>query len=115
MLALKYFSDDEVVGLNETLCQMLDNARGLAGIPFLITSGLRSEADNALLPESVKESSHITGEAVDLRCADSLTRFLMLKALYSVGFNRIGLYSAHIHADVSKTLPQNVTWFVEGN
>jgi uncharacterized protein YcbK (DUF882 family) len=114
MSTYTYFTDEEVKGLDPELCTLLDHARGMAGVPFLITSGLRSEADNALLPEAVKESSHITGQAVDLRCADSLTRFLMLKALYSVGFKRLGIYSAHIHADVSTTLPQNVCWFVEG-
>src|SRR5690348_14360557 len=35
----KYFSDDEIKGLDLELCAMLDRARGLAGLPFIITCG----------------------------------------------------------------------------
>lgn len=110
----RYFKDSEVLGLDTELVAMLDRARAIAGVPFIITSGLRTESHNELLPESVKDSSHLTGNAVDLSCPDSLNRFAILKGLITSGFTRIGIYSSHIHADNSKTLPPDVCWYVAG-
>lgn len=110
----KYFKPEEVVGLDIELCAMLDRARGLAGIPFEITCGLRTQEQNDALPESVKDSAHLTGHAVDLACADSSTRYNMLRGLILAGFNRIGVYSAHLHADNDATLPPNVCWYSSG-
>lgn len=111
----QYFTDQEVQGLQDSTCQKLSVARGIAGVPFVITSGLRTDDQNAALAESVKDSAHLTGNAVDLACADSPTRYAMLRGLIGAGFNRIGIYSAHIHADDSPTLPPNVCWYVEGS
>jgi uncharacterized protein YcbK (DUF882 family) len=112
---LVYFKPEEVVGLDQELCAMLDLARGHAGVPFTITCGLRTQAQNdALAGSSVKDSAHLTGHAVDLACSDSASRFAMIKALLGVGFTRIGVYSAHVHVDNSKTLPQNVIWYAQG-
>jgi zinc D-Ala-D-Ala carboxypeptidase len=110
----KYFQPSEVVGLDQGLCVLLDQARGLAGVPFVITSGLRTEAQNEALTEAVKDSAHLTGNAVDLACSDDPSRFAMLKALLQVGFIRIGIYAAHIHVDNSTALPANVCWYVQG-
>lgn len=109
-----YFTDDEVQGLDQELCAMLDRARGLAGVPFIITCGLRTPDQNAALSESVKDSAHLTGNGVDLACADSETRYKMLRALILAGFTRIGIYSAHLHADNAPSLPQGVCWYVRG-
>jgi zinc D-Ala-D-Ala carboxypeptidase len=106
----KYFAPDEVQGLDTELCAMLDRARGLAGIPFIITSGLRTVAENEALSESVKDSAHLSGHAVDLACADSVLRYAMLRGLLLAGFHRIGIYSAHVHADNDLSLPPNVIW-----
>lgn len=109
-----YFKDTELVGLDLELCAMLDRARGLAGVPFQITCGLRTPDQNSALAESVKDSAHLTGNAVDLACADSTTRYAMIRGLILAGFNRIGIYSAHLHADNAPTLPPNVCWYVQG-
>ena len=110
----QYFTDEELKGLQESTCQKLSVARGIAQTPFIITSGLRSEAENSSLPESVKDSAHLTGNAVDLLCPDSSIRFFILKGLIQAGFTRIGIYSAHIHADDSTKLPPYVCWYVKG-
>lgn len=115
MSQYKFFSDDEVAGLDRELCAMLDMARGKAGVPFTITCGLRNAAQNAALPESVSDSAHLTGHAVDLACGDSTTRYAMLAGLLSAGFNRIGIYSAHLHVDNDATKPPNVCWYVAGS
>lgn len=109
-----YFKNSDVQGLDQELVAMLDRARGLAGIPFIITCGLRTVAQNAALAESVQDSAHLTGNAVDLACSDSQSRFKMLHAFQLVGFRRIGIYSAHLHVDNSATLPQDVCWDVSG-
>ena len=109
-----YFSEEEVAGLDHELVTMLDIARGRAGVPFEITCGLRTQDHNDALANSVKDSAHITGNAVDIACTDSQARFKMIKALIATGFNRMGIYQNHIHIDNSRALPQNVIWYVEG-
>ena len=109
-----FFKDSEVEGLDRELCAMLDLARGKANVPFIITCGLRTPEQNAALPESVSDSAHLTGHAVDLACADSPTRYAMIQGLLAAGFNRIGIYSAHLHCDNDATKPPNVCWYVSG-
>lgn len=108
----KYFSAKEIVGLKPELVKKLDDARGIAGIPFKITSGFRSVQKNIDVGGKLN-SAHLTGEAVDLACSTSSNRWKMLNALLKVGFNRLEVAKAHIHADISKTLPQNIIDFSE--
>ena len=115
MNKLTYFTDEEVKGLDLELCAMLDRARGLAGVPFIITSGLRTQEHNDSIPGSVKDSSHITGNGVDLFCNDNEKRFAMMRGLIMAGFTRIGVYKNHLHCDNSLTLPQKVMWYSEGD
>lgn len=110
----KYFKSSESTGgghtvaeLKVALVNLLDKARGIAGIPFVITSGFRTVAENNAVG-GVPNSAHLTGEASDIACSDSVSRLTMIKALLSVGFNRIEICPAHIHVDISTTLPQNV-------
>lgn len=105
----KYFKDSEIVGLDLGLVKMLDQARDLAGIPFIITSGRRSPAHDKELG-GTGDGAHTKGLAVDLRCQDSRARFLILKALFSVGFVRIGDEVDHIHADIDVSRDLNVCW-----
>lgn len=109
-----YFSEEESKGLNPDLMAMLDMAREKAGVPFFITCGVRTAEQNSALQNSVSDSSHLTGHAVDLACSDSVTRFSMLSGLIEAGFNRIGIYSAHLHVDDDTTKPAKVCWYVEG-
>lgn len=110
----QFFTDEELQGLDDSLCQMLSIARGKANVPFLITNGIRTLAQNSTLPESVQNSAHLTGHAVDLLCEDSPTRYAMITGCLAAGFNRIGIYSAHIHVDNDATKPPNVCWFNQG-
>ena len=104
----KYFKPNEVVGLKPELVSLLDKARGLAGIPFVITSGYRNVNKNDEVG-GVEDSSHTKGEAVDLRARNSNEHFIITKALFQVGFIRISRkYPFHIHTDISQDKPQNV-------
>lgn len=109
-MSFKYFKESEIAGLNRTLVQKLDLAREHAGIPFIITSGLRTLDLNAEVG-GVADSSHLAGLAVDLLVKDSTARFLILKALIDQGFTRIGIYVTHIHTDIDTSKPQNVIWY----
>jgi len=105
----KYFTAKEVIGLNENLVKMLDQARALAGIPFIITSGLRTPAES-VKAGGTDTDAHTGGFAVDLRCRDSRSRFLILKALFAVGFTRIGDEIDHIHCDIDPDKDVQVVW-----
>lgn len=113
----KYFTDDEVKGLDPRLVLLLDQMRASAGIPIVITCGLRTSEKNdslveenkgAVLTGAVKDSAHLKGLAADLQCPDSATRFILVKAAYAVGFRRIEAATAHVHVDIDESLPQNV-------
>tara|TARA_R110000851_G_scaffold183607_4_gene332903 strand:+ start:266 stop:589 length:324 start_codon:yes stop_codon:yes gene_type:complete len=103
----KYFKNIEDNMNVDFLCK-LDEAREFAGIPFIINSAYRS-ADH---PLSIKNptSSHIKGLAVDISAKDSRQRFLILDALFMVGFRRIGIADTFIHVDLDTDKSQNVVW-----
>lgn len=105
----QFFSDIEVEGLDPELVSKLDTARRVAGIPFVITSGKRSCAANTAAL-GVEGSSHLSGLAVDLRVTSGSDRFLIVKGLLAAGFDRIGAYDKHVHADLDRTKPANVLW-----
>ena len=107
-----YFTDEEVVGLGFEFVAMLDRARGLAGTPFVITSGLRTLQQNQQTPNAVSDSAHLVGLAVDLACSGSQERYQIIKSLMAVGLCRLGIYSAHVHVDCDTTKPQNCNWYV---
>ncbi len=98
------FVSKEIVGLDENLITLLDDARDIAGIDFIITSGKRTiEEEKAL--NGVLDSAHLTGMAADLRCKSSWERMRIVKALIQAGIPRIGISKTHIHADIDKTKP----------
>jgi ribosomal protein L13E len=104
----KYFTEEETKGLQPELVAMLEKAREIAGIPFVITSGFRTTEKNESVG-GVKDSSHTQGLAVDLRARNSNEHFIITKALMEAGFTRISkMYKTHIHADIDNTKPQNV-------
>lgn len=109
-----YFTDNEVEGLHEDFVRQLEKARQIAGVPFVITSGFRTPEKNQSIAGAVHDSAHLEGLAVDLSVVNATARFLIAKAAIIAGFTRIGIYSAHIHIDASKTLPQNVMWYSSG-
>jgi hypothetical protein len=100
-----WFSASETKGLRPRLVRLLDAARTIAGVPIVITAG-KAKAGG---PHKV-HGSHPRGYGVDIRCASSRRRYLILAALFAVGFHRIGIYDRHIHADCDPTLPPQVVW-----
>ena len=118
MSNFKFFTDAEVAGLRDNLPAMLDQARAIAGVPFVISSGYRTPEQEAALKGGVRNSTHSLGLAVDLECDDDNQLCLMLKGLFAAGFRRLGLYHDaqfnvhHIHADIGQLpdFPQDCVW-----
>ena len=103
----KYFKEIET-NMSKEFLFVLDEAREIAGIPFIINSAYRSPEH----PLSIKNpsSSHIKGLAVDIKATDSKTRFKIVQALMTVGFTRIGIADTFIHVDLDLDKTKNVIW-----
>lgn len=95
--------------ISNTLVNMLDVARRIAGVSFIINSGVRCGKHNALVAAS-PTSSHVSGWAVDIQVSSSTARSKMIKALIAVGFNRMGIADTFIHVDIDPGKPEDVTW-----
>ena len=102
----KYFSDSEVKGLKPELVSLLDKARGIAGISFVINSGYRTVAHNKAVG-GVANSAHLSGLAVDLRARNGAESYAIIKSAMEVGIKRIGINRKKnfIHLDVDYTKP----------
>lgn len=105
----KYFKQSEIIGLEPSLVEMLDTARGIAGVPFVISSGKRSKAQNEKAG-GVEDSAHLTGFAVDILCKTSDVRWKMINSLFKAGFTRIGIGKDFLHADNDPSKPKQVIW-----
>lgn len=105
----KHFKESEVVGLNEDFVHLLDKARDIAGIPFVINSGFRTPSHNKTVG-GVPNSAHLTGLAVDIRARNGEEMYLIVKAAIDVGIKRIGINRAsqfcHLDNDLSKPNPR---------
>ena len=117
-LDLKYFklsefdSPDEIGSgykMDKEFLMKLDYARGIAGIPFKITSGFRTKARNELVGGRVG-SSHLKGLAVDIGYFGSRERYLILQSLMQMGITRFGIAKGFIHCDVDKSKDPDVIW-----
>jgi len=106
------FGENGDIQPDPNLLRKLDAARGLAGVPFVINSGIRSEARNAEVG-GVDTSAHLTGHAVDIRCTTSRERFLIVSALRTVGFQRIGIGRTFVHCDTDPGKDQDVIWLYD--
>jgi len=111
---LKHFSiekDPEIIGLDIKLLTLLDNARTMADIPFIITSGKRDVKKNEEVG-GINNSAHLKGLACDIACENSTQAFLIIKGAIVAGFKRIGIGKRHIHLDIDTEKPQNIL-FIE--
>jgi len=118
---MNYFKDDElrcpccgILHFSDTALARLNNAREIAGVPFVINSACRCEKHNKEVGGK-PSSSHVATEdivsdAVDIATPDSRTRSKVLFGLVSAGFTRIGIGKNFIHADDDTIKPADVCW-----
>ena len=102
---------DQSGKMNKEFLFKLDEARMLAGTPFKITSGYRTEAHNKKVG-GVKGSSHTKGCAVDIAVNSGLQRSSIVCALAKAGFTRIGIAKTFVHVDLDKE-KQNSIWLYD--
>lgn len=100
-MSFKYFKDSEIKGLDENFVMKLDQARAVSGIPYVLTSTVRTEAENTAAG-GVHNSLHMKGLAVDIRCNTSANRFKIVFGLLTAGFKDIGIYKGHVHVEIDK-------------
>ena len=87
----------------------LQAIRDKCGFPLHINSGIRCKKYNDSLSDSVSDSSHLKGIAVDIAIADDYSRGIFLDAVYKIEIHRIGIAKRFIHIDVDKT-KNNAAW-----
>ena len=115
MSNFKYFTDQEIAGLQGNLPAMLDMARGIAGVPFRLTATVATDGHSP-------NSAHYKGLAVDIGLGhlaegperDS-NRHAILRGCFAAGFKRIEVCPLHVHVDVGE-LPdyyQPLCWIGE--
>jgi uncharacterized protein YcbK (DUF882 family) len=115
---MKYFDIEEfdspdLIGSGENMdaefLEMLDSAREIAGIPFIITSGYRTKAHNKKVGGK-SDSAHLTGHAADIKVNGSRQRWQIVEACIKAGFTRIGIANTFVHVDNDSTKPKDVIW-----
>tara|TARA_Y100001973_G_C5136314_1_gene300518 strand:- start:160 stop:531 length:372 start_codon:yes stop_codon:yes gene_type:complete len=97
--------------MNKHFVELLDQARGIAGCPFRVSSGYRTQEHNKKAGGRVG-SSHCKGLAVDLVYKNNNELYLILNALMKVGMTRFGISfkSKFIHVDMDISKVQNTIW-----
>jgi len=93
------------VGLLQTLGKLEKNLEE----ELDYTSGYRCPECN-LKAGGVKNSAHLRGLGVDIRCHESHTRCKIIKGVVELGIRRFGIGKNIIHVDVDISLPQDVLW-----
>lgn len=104
MPTYKYFKPNEIIGLQPSLVQVLDISRGIAGTPFIITSGFRTPTQNTSVGGE-PNSSHLRGLAADIACIDNIKRTMIIKGLLNCGTPVfLEIAQSHIHVDVDNSV-----------
>lgn len=114
----EFDSPDEIgsgKAMDSNFLSMLDDARGIAGIPFTITSGFRTPSHNAYVGGvqaglKSKGSSHLFGYAADIAAPTSRQKYIIIDSLIKAGFNRIGVGNSFIHVDNDPDKDPDVIW-----
>lgn len=96
------------------LVNKLQRLRNFYGSALVINSGCRCikhNADEGGKPDSAHICEGKDGEAVDLAIVSGAQLFKLLDHIFFYKlFNRVGIGDHLLHVDISKTLPQDVTW-----
>lgn len=109
----KEFDSPDLPGSGEGMkfgfVKKLDILRDECGFPLAVESGIRTPKHNKDVGGE-DDSAHLTGEAADIRCINSRTRYIILANAIRLGFSRIGIGDTFIHLDDSTTLDPRVCW-----
>lgn len=95
--------------LNVSLLQILNRLERRLEYQLDYSSGYRCPECN-LKAGGVKDSAHLRGLAVDIRCHTSQERCKVDNGAVELGIRRRGIGKNIIHLDVDTSLPQDVLW-----
>ncbi len=123
MSGFKYFSYSEfdspdVPGsgeknMSKEFIRRLDAAREIAGVPFKILSGYRTEAHNTEVG-GASTSSHMSGLGADIDYSTEEEKIAILTGLRKMDFKRFGIRTgasgSSIHVDMDPDKSQYVVW-----
>jgi len=98
--------DEDHISLE--LVEALEKVRVLYGRAIYITSGVRCKEHNKICGGK-SDSSHLTGYAVDIGCANSTQRYRLVSLLVNY-FNRVGIGQDFIHIDLDPNKNKEVMW-----
>jgi len=95
--------------MDEDFMKRLIEARKIADIPFVITSGYRCAHHDSMVSGA---GNHSQGKAVDIKCIRNYNdkRFKIIDALLKAGFVRIGIAQDFIHVDSCTDKTQKLMW-----
>lgn len=96
--------------LNRTVYELVIELGASTPDRINVTSGYRTPDHNQRVG-GVPKSAHTRGLAVDIEAVNSRQRYEILRFIIDKGICRAGVYTRHIHFDISPTKPQNVIWF----
>ena len=105
---MKYFKESEFeckCGCGKTVTQEVkdkaESAREFLGAPMIISSGARCFKHNRD-EGGAPNSTHLTGEAIDVRVFNSRQRYLVFKALERAGFTGFDIQRDYVHGDTGR-------------
>ena len=86
--------------MNPRFLDMIDMAREISGVVYLIASGHRCPYHNREVGSTT--DNHPSGKAADIKCKAGPNRMQILTGLIGAGFKRIGIAQDFIHCDISE-------------
>ncbi|MHC2315138.1 hypothetical protein ACVIHC_002184 [Bradyrhizobium diazoefficiens] len=84
--------------MNAGFISKLDVARSFCSFPWRISAGYRTAAHNKLIG-GAPSSRHLSGEAADIACTDSGSRYAIVAAAIKAGIKGIEVCDRHVHLD----------------
>ena len=115
---IRHFKPEEFAlpeRLRWEMLKRLDDLREACGFALVVTSSFRDVDKNAAVG-GANNSSHCLAadgmySGVDLQFdLGGAGRFILMREIFRVGFNRIGVYKKHIHLDIEDRLLQQQLW-----
>jgi len=89
-------------GIKDETFHLIEAARVIADVPFVVTSGYRCEKKQGELVAAGRSkwtSSHPKGYAVDIYAANNKHRMDIIRGVLAAGFTRIWMGKNWIHVD----------------
>lgn len=95
--------------MSKDLLLLLQYVRSSLGRTVVINSGLRCPKWNKQVG-SGKDSAHVKGLAVDIKCTTPRDRYELLERVLDTDVKRVGIDRGFIHIDLDKDKTQDIVW-----